>query len=54
MPDNFRYLYNHCRHESETYDLTECRRSQIGYAEYTVQSRDKITSASKETPAAKA
>ena len=33
MPDNFRYLYNHCRHESETYDLTECRRSQIGYAE---------------------
>ena len=53
MPDNFRYLYNHCRHESETYDLTECRRSQIGYAEYTVPGM-KITSASKETPAAKA
>ena len=52
MPDNFRYLYNHCRHESETYDLTECRRSQIGYAEYSPGM--KITSASKETPAAKA
>ena len=24
MPDNFHYLYQHGRHESETYDLTEC------------------------------
>lgn len=40
MPDNFHYLYQHGRHESETYDLIECRRSQIGYAEYIVQRRD--------------
>ena len=54
MPDNFHYLYQHCRHESEPYDLTECCHRQIGYAEYTVQSGMKITSASKETPAVKA
>lgn len=40
MSDNFRYLYNHGRQQRETYNLTECRRSQIGYAEYTMQCRD--------------
>lgn len=40
MPDNFRYLYNHCRHEGEPHDLTKCCRRQSGYAEYTVQRRD--------------
>ena len=39
MPDNFHYLYQHGRHESETYDLTECCHRQIGYAEYTVQAQ---------------
>lgn len=40
MPDNFHYLYQHGRQQSETYDLTKCCRRQSGYAEYTVQSRD--------------
>lgn len=40
MPDNFHYLYQHGRHESKPYDLTECCHRQSGYAEYTVQCRD--------------
>ena len=50
MPDNFHYLYQHCRHESEPYDLTECCHTLNTLCSPGM----KITSASKETPAVKA
>ena len=42
VSDNFHYLYKYGRYQGEPYDLTECRHSQIGYAEYTVQSRGRL------------
>lgn len=54
MPDNFHYLYQHCRHESDPYDLTECCQSRSATLNTLCSPGMKITSASKETPAVKA